>query len=208
MEKAELNRLISTHRIALVDGDKLRAVRVRTEEQKNALINAKDEIVAELVRRNEEKAKKIAEEEAEYQRLLSSQQMIRVRWQTGDPLSAYVPAGEGDRRALEHFGLTQSIGGWGTKVEGALVDALGTEFLASAVEEYLRPAREAREQEERLAAGEEAAKFEQAKKTGSPVLLERWTEPCNDPREECSMDVLRTYANPDGTTTTKRSHTW
>ncbi len=52
------------------------------------------------------------------------------------------------------------------------------------------------------------AKFERARKTGRPVLLAQWTEPCNDPREECSLDIVQQYAMPDGSVKTERNHTW
>ncbi len=52
------------------------------------------------------------------------------------------------------------------------------------------------------------AKFDEARETGKPVLLQRWSEPCNDPREECSMDIVRQYAMPDGSVKTERNHTW
>lgn len=52
------------------------------------------------------------------------------------------------------------------------------------------------------------AKFQEARETGKPVQLRRWTEDCNDPREECSMDIVAEYALPDGSTKVERRHTW
>jgi hypothetical protein len=52
------------------------------------------------------------------------------------------------------------------------------------------------------------AKIQQARETGKPVELESWTEDCNDPREECSTDICRRLAMPDGTTKTTRTHTY
>lgn len=51
-------------------------------------------------------------------------------------------------------------------------------------------------------------KFEEAKRTGKKVLLNKWTEPCNNPKEECDLDVITQYALPDGTIQTVRNHTW
>ncbi|AVF28875.1 hypothetical protein [Paenibacillus larvae] len=51
-------------------------------------------------------------------------------------------------------------------------------------------------------------KFEEAARTGKPVLLSSWTEPCNDPNEECSLDAVRKWAMPDGNVKTERNHTW
>jgi hypothetical protein len=52
------------------------------------------------------------------------------------------------------------------------------------------------------------ATIQQARETGKPVELESWTEDCNDPREECSTDICRRLAMPDGTTKTTRTHTY
>jgi len=78
--------------------------------------------------------------------------------------------------------------------------------------------KEAAEAAERKAAEEAAqkaaadqerqAKFDEARKTGKPVLLQKWSEPCNDPREECSLDIVRQYAMPDGSVKVERNHTW
>ena len=54
----------------------------------------------------------------------------------------------------------------------------------------------------------EKGKFDEARVTGKPVTLNSWMEDCNDPREECSTDVVTLYAMPDGTRKTKRQHTW
>ena len=54
----------------------------------------------------------------------------------------------------------------------------------------------------------EKAIFDEAKTTGKPVVLASYTDDCNDPREECSCDQVVVYANPDGSKTTKRWHTY
>ncbi len=58
------------------------------------------------------------------------------------------------------------------------------------------------------AEAERQAKFDKARKTGRPVLLEKWTEPCSDPHEECSLDIVQQYAMPDGSVKVERNHTW
>ncbi len=91
-------------------------------------------------------------------------------------------------------------------------------LLAEQVTAKEKAEKEAAEAAEKKAAEEAAqkaaaeqkrqAKFDEARKTGRPVLLQRWSEPCNDPREECSMDIVRQYAMPDGSVKTERNHTW
>lgn len=50
--------------------------------------------------------------------------------------------------------------------------------------------------------------FNMAKKTGEKQQLNRYITDCNDPKEECSTDIVIEYAMPDGTIKTIRSHTW
>lgn len=52
------------------------------------------------------------------------------------------------------------------------------------------------------------AAFELARKTGERQLINKWTENCNNPKEECNLDVCEEYAMPDGTLKVFRSHTW
>lgn len=54
----------------------------------------------------------------------------------------------------------------------------------------------------------EEAIFAEAKETGKPVVLRKTSAPCNDPHEECSLDMVTVYAMPDGSTKTERHHTW
>jgi hypothetical protein len=53
-----------------------------------------------------------------------------------------------------------------------------------------------------------AAIFAKAAETGEKQELERHTDDCNDPSEECNMDIITVWAMPDGTKTTTRTHTW
>ena len=58
------------------------------------------------------------------------------------------------------------------------------------------------------AKAERQAKFDEAAITGQPVVLQSYATDCNDPKEECSTDIVTVYAMPDGTTKTTRQHTW
>jgi len=62
--------------------------------------------------------------------------------------------------------------------------------------------REKAEQEKRV------EKFTLARGFGKPVKIESWTADCNDPREQCSTDIVTIYAMPDGTRKQTREHTW
>lgn len=50
--------------------------------------------------------------------------------------------------------------------------------------------------------------FELAKETGEKQEITRWTEPCNNPNEECNLDSIVLYAMPDGSKKKERYHTW
>jgi hypothetical protein len=50
--------------------------------------------------------------------------------------------------------------------------------------------------------------FEKAKQTGEKQLLNKWSEPCNDPKEECNVDIVYVWIMPDGSKTKSRHHTW
>lgn len=69
---------------------------------------------------------------------------------------------------------------------------------------------EVKEKELKKAAreAERKAKFDEAHETGEPVILRMWSEDCDDPREECSLDNIVEYAMPDGSVKTVRSHTY
>jgi hypothetical protein len=54
----------------------------------------------------------------------------------------------------------------------------------------------------------EQAALKQARETGTPVELERYTAECCDPNESCNLDIVIRYAMPDGSTKTESSHTW
>ena len=51
-------------------------------------------------------------------------------------------------------------------------------------------------------------KFSQAKQTGEKVAIGKWSEPCNDNREECNLDMVTKYAMPDGSAKVVKTHTW
>lgn len=54
----------------------------------------------------------------------------------------------------------------------------------------------------------ENAILETAKQTGEKQVIESYSVECNDPHEECDVDIITVYAMPDGTKKTVRSHTW
>lgn len=207
-EKRMISWLIDHHRIHIQEDGQVRAWEVHTEEEKEEILSRKDAIKAELYRQRDEEAAKQAASEKKMASLYSGEEKIRVRWQEGDPLSAYAPCTDEDSKVLKSVRMARGISGWGTKVESALIKALGTEFTFQEVQEFLRPETERQEAAEKAKADEIEQKTRQARETGERVLLRKWTEDCNDPREECSMDLVSEYVLPDGKKQVVRHHTW
>jgi len=134
---------------------------------------------------------------------------IKLRFYDGEYLSGYsVASPELAADLLTRLDLAEYVSGWGVLVKDELVDALGTKFTYPQAAKFAKPIREEKDRKRREREAAKAAKFAQAKETGEPVILYRWTEPCNDPDEECSIDTLIEYAMPDGSTKVERHHTW
>lgn len=167
----------------------------------------KAEILAELERQKAEAEAKAAAEkarlEAEVAALRAGEAKIVVHWRDGDPLSGYTVYDLATLTVLREARIGREVMGWGYLLPDELVQALGTEFtLADAVawaEAQRRPQVNLDDiRREKLA---------EAARTGQSVEVRRWTEPCNDGRRECSLDVVIEWALPDGTTRIERHHT-
>lgn len=50
--------------------------------------------------------------------------------------------------------------------------------------------------------------IEKAKEENRPQIIKKWSEDCNDPNEECSLDFITLTAYPDGSIKANRQHTW
>lgn len=50
--------------------------------------------------------------------------------------------------------------------------------------------------------------FAIAKETGEKQEIGHYTTACNNPKEECDIDIVYEYAMPDGTVKTERTHTY
>ncbi|MEF8880031.1 MAG: hypothetical protein V5A64_06550 [Candidatus Thermoplasmatota archaeon] len=81
--------------------------------------------------------------------------------------------------------------------------------------EYLRKAEKKVEKEETISKQKEEEKeekerrlFEIAKKTGEKQKIESFPVPCRDSREECNLDIVTSYAMPDGKRKEEINHTW
>jgi len=153
---------------------------------------------------NQKAAEKAAHEAAK-QEMRDGKYPIQLQWYDGEILSGYMPADEAVRELLEELGLGKYVEGWGTYIDAHTVETLGGPEFFYAVAKAIHDGRQAGIVEKKAQQeAERQGKFDEAKATGKPVLLYQWTEPCCDPREECSTDVHREYAMPDGST----RHDW
>lgn len=209
-----INEMISKFRIKYVvkDGQEMiHVLKKPTQKQIEELKKAKPDIIAELKRRAaEEEERKEAEKVAKQQELedlKNGTKKIKLSYHDGEYLSGYSTYGCATD-LLEELGLAEYVSGWGTYVDNKLVEALGEEFTYQQAVEYSRPAKEAEAAKKAKAETERQAKFDEAMASSKPVELHRYTAPCNDPEEECSLDIVTEYAMPDGSVKVTRMHTW
>lgn len=94
--------------------------------------------------------------------------------------------------------------------EGFLTDGISkkveisNEEIESIIEDYFEEFfAEIREEEERR-----LTLIKKAKETGVPQVLYRGFDGCNDPKEDCDLDVVTTYIDGEGKTEICRQHTW
>ena len=98
--------------------------------------------------------------------------------------------------AYELFGKEEEV----SLVSHTLVLKIYNEVLEA------RAARQAEKEAKKEA--KEIHIFQKAKETGEPQVLEEYCVDCEDPEEECSTDVVKIYAMPDGSQERKQYHTY
>ena len=211
----KINEMITKFRLELTEQNGEPAVKCYGKPNKKQLAElkaAKPEIIAELQRRAQEKAewaaKERAEEAAEREAIISGEKPIQLQHYDGEYLSGWHPVGQSSG-IMQELGLVRHVDGWGLYIEPKTIEELGgPEFTYQQTLELSRSREQAKKVAQEVANLARQAKFDEARKTGKPVILERWMEDCLDPHEECSTDMVSRYAMPDGTTRTDRQHTW
>ncbi len=168
----------------------------------------KAEIIAEIrAIEQKEKDEIKAEKQAKIEAIKSGEIKIKVRYHDGEYLSGYTVFDE-EAELLEELMVAKDISGWGCRVEDELVKKLGEEFTYEQAVEFAKPALEA---EANFISEKEAKRqaiFDEAKRTGQKQLLLQYSDSCNDPNEDCDVDICYEYAMPNGTIKTERHHTW
>ena len=131
---------------------------------------------------------------------------ITVKIHHGEILSGYIVIGKNHDAAtvlLKEIGLAKDVLGWGTCVSEDAIKALGEEFTYAQALEFATPAINAKEAKEKAIVTARQEKFDEAKKTQKPVVINSWiTDECTRHSIDCSFDQATTYALPNGTTKT------
>jgi len=140
-------------------------------------------------------------------RYINGESPIVVQFHDGEYLSAYTAYGIG-AKLLEELGLASYISGWGTRVDNELIDTIGKLFTYTQALEYAKPALEEKERQQKEKEEKNKEVFNKAHETGERQLLYKYSDDCNDPTEDCSLDMVYIYAMPDGKIETVRQHTW
>jgi len=163
---------------------------------------------AEEVGKLQESYKEQKKEEIR-RKIISGEEKIKAVWKDGEYLSGW--SVQNDYivcEMIEDLYLGHWVEIWGFLLNDDVVQALGEEFTYQAAVEYARPKLEEIERKRKEEEEEIKSKFEEAKRTGKPVLLYTYFTDCNDPKEDCDMDQVTIWAMPDGTTKQERTHTY
>jgi hypothetical protein len=181
-----------------MDGKKVSGIRLDNYEEVKAVF---DTLTAEI--KSEMQTAKSDELEA----FKNGTKLIEAQYHDGEYLSGYMIFGQA-AALLQEIHAAKYIDGWGMKINGDLVNALGETFTLQQAIDYMQPAND--EKAAKIAEKKAAldAKFIEAKNTGKKVLIRTWMSDCHSDDEDCSFDTNSEYAMPDGSTKTTWSHCW
>ncbi|MGB9660664.1 MAG: hypothetical protein ACPL5F_01430 [Moorellaceae bacterium] len=179
----------------------------------------KEEILAELARQEKERQRRYEEEQARIKRqreaelaaIEAGEKPIELHWHEGEYLSGWQVFGSAidvlEKLGFKKLGLMEYVQGWGWYVESEVARTLGKEFTYQDAAKFIQPRLEAEAEKKRQEETARRAKFEEAARTGKPVLLRHWPTTCDRSVPDCDVDIIEEYAMPDGTVARKRFHT-
>jgi len=154
------------------------------------------------------KAEKEAAKNLRIENLMHGKEKIIVRYQEGSPLSGWTIYDEEIEKLLKNLGLAKDVDGWGLLIDWQFIAKVGEKFTYSQALGYTRPEREKAETVKKTKEEKFNKALAQAKETGKPVVIGRYTDDCDNPDEECSVDTITEYIYPDGKIRTTRQHNW
>lgn len=126
--------------------------------------------------------------------------------QEGEYYSGKTLDGE-DAKLMESMGLMKYLSGWGYAMTD-LGNRLPDKFTLGQADDLGLDGRMKRYTVGMNRKREIRQKFDQAKQTRKKVLLRKFDTECNDPREECSLDIVYEWAMPNQKMMIQRDHTW
>ena len=170
----------------------------------------KTEIMDILRKQRQEKedreAKEKQQKEEEYNDIKAGRKYITPQWDDGEYWQGYVVYGSAAKALLE-IGFAEEIG-YRTIIPYDRLKMLGPTFSYQQALDCMKPVIEAQTKLREARKKDLEAKYSNAKNTGTPVLIRKYTTECTDSTEECSLDIIEVYAQPDGSEKTKRIHTY
>ena len=178
-----IEKLIEKYNIKLAEqnGQEMITVNQAPKPAEVAFIKEhKAEIIELLKKQNAEReAKRIADEEARVE-------FVLVGWQTH---RALIDTRKNINEQLQK--IAENVAG----------DMITPEMVKTAYAEAIEKKTTA------IDIVAEAEALETAKATGIKQIIKKYNAACNDPRYECTFDIITIYAMPDGTRIEKRTHT-
>lgn len=199
---------LSDSRTLKIDGKSVKAggFKIENIEELDALIN---EINTE---NRVEKQNKL---NAEIEKIKNDEQKFSLTYHDGEYLSGYASHGNAQEIVLSSLKIGRYVDGWGYYVPDNVLAEIGAATNSKEIEFCYSDAKKIYDKKMKIINEKKAEKqaaidaiFKKARETGTPQVLESYATGCNDPREECSTDIITIYANPDGSKSETRSHTW
>lgn len=183
-----------------------------TETDRAYMVAHKQEIIAEIEKtKKETEEKEAAEKQIKIDNIKSGKTPLAIDYHDGEYLTGYQAFGI-EAELLEEIKAAKYVSGWGTLIDDEIIKLLGTEFTYPQVLAIMTPKNEKAAADKAAAEKNEQERIEKifatAKETGKNQVITKWTEECNDPDEECNVDIMYKYAKPDGSTYIQRVHSY
>ena len=171
-------------------------------------LRVKKPLIVSYLMAEEEKERRMKQSQIENERnaIINNLVPIVPIWTDGEYFQGYIVHGQA-AELLVQIGLAHKVS-YMTTIPLDTVETLGGSFTYAQALEYMRPMMEAKAAQEKEEARVRHEKFMQAKQTGKPVLLSEEGIECRDPAEECSMDIIYTWAMPSGSIKKDIVHTY
>lgn len=199
------NKIISLENIKF-RGEQLDGMRIDKETAKE-LKELKQEIKNEEKKKAKKQTTVLKVEESEY----------GSGWKTTVKTFNY-DARTVDKEEREKLGEIEEILGR-EKIRGTGIDGINAEKFDTGqrftvdelYNELKKDIQEKQKQKKQRQEEKEQKKqkaLKKAKETGEPQTIKTVRDDCNDPSEECDLDLIATKAMPSGEIETERTHTW